>query len=352
MLDGALYEVIRDRAAESRALTELAALGFASVHELVPVYYQHAHTDDFALREIGAHLSWMQVVTQEIPRLRRAGWTVEVDADFPVQVLTTDTEIEAELVEGSGIDWLELHLGVTVDGEQRRSGARPGQADRAVREAAALAEAATTTSRSSLPLPDGRMLSLPLPRIRPTLTALLELLSAAASIRTMRHDRLFPAGCRRSGGVGGERTGLVWRGGESLRELGRLLREAGGDSKADIPDAFTATLRPYQSQGVDWLQFLRAAGLGGVLADDMGLGKTVQTLAHLLIEKAAGRLDRAVAGRLPDQRGAELARRGRAFRARPESAGAARRQRARHRFGKIAEARPGAVHLSAADPRP
>ena len=41
-----------------------------------------------------------------------------------------------------------------------------------------------------------------------------------------------------------------------------------------------------------WLQFLRAAGLGGVLADDMGLGKTVQTLAHLAIEQAEGRLDR------------------------------------------------------------
>ena len=52
------------------------------------------------------------------------------------------------------------------------------------------------------------------------------------------------------------------------------------------------TLRPYQAQGVDWLQFLRGADLGGVLADDMGLGKTVQTLAHLLIEQAAGRLDR------------------------------------------------------------
>ncbi len=43
---------------------------------------------------------------------------------------------------------------------------------------------------------------------------------------------------------------------------------------------------------MNWLQFLGSAGLGGVLADDMGLGKTVQTLAHLMIEKAAGRLDR------------------------------------------------------------
>ncbi len=45
--DGTLYEVERDRAAEARVLAELTALGFGSVHEVVPVYYQHAHTDDF-----------------------------------------------------------------------------------------------------------------------------------------------------------------------------------------------------------------------------------------------------------------------------------------------------------------
>jgi superfamily II DNA or RNA helicase len=48
---------------------------------------------------------------------------------------------------------------------------------------------------------------------------------------------------------------------------------------APLPDDLTATLRPYQQRGVDWLGFLRRAGLGGILADDMGLGKTLQTLA-------------------------------------------------------------------------
>ena len=45
-------------------------------------------------------------------------------------------------------------------------------------------------------------------------------------------------------------------------------------------------------EGVAWLQFLRSFELGGILADDMGLGKTVQALAHILIEREAGRLDR------------------------------------------------------------
>ena len=47
------------------------------------------------------------------------------------------------------------------------------------------------------------------------------------------------------------------------------------------PDAFQATLRPYQMRGLGWLQFLHGLGLGGCLADDMGLGKTPTTLAHL-----------------------------------------------------------------------
>jgi superfamily II DNA or RNA helicase len=40
-------------------------------------------------------------------------------------------------------------------------------------------------------------------------------------------------------------------------------------------------LRPYQMDGLKWLDYLHAQGLGGCLADDMGLGKTVQTIALL-----------------------------------------------------------------------
>ena len=287
--NGTLYEVERDRAAEAGALAELTGLGFGSVHEVVPVYYQHAHTDDFALREHGPNPTWLQIVTQEVPRLRGTGWTIDIDQDFPVQVLSADAEIEAELVEGSGIDWLELHLGVMVDGE--RVDLIPALVRLIVRpEAAALAEG-PDDKPFVLPLPDGRLLSLPMARIRPTLQALLELWagggidSDTGRIGFSRLDAADLAGLE-------QRSGLIWRGGEALRELGRTLRQSGGIPKAPVPDTFRATLRPYQSQGVDWLQFLASAGLGGVLADDMGLGKTVQTLAHLMIEKVAGRLDR------------------------------------------------------------
>jgi superfamily II DNA or RNA helicase len=63
-----------------------------------------------------------------------------------------------------------------------------------------------------------------------------------------------------------------------LERLRPLLEEFSGIPRAELPDDLTASLRPYQQAGVDWLRFLRRAGLGGVLADDMGLGKTLQAL--------------------------------------------------------------------------
>jgi superfamily II DNA or RNA helicase len=48
--------------------------------------------------------------------------------------------------------------------------------------------------------------------------------------------------------------------------------------EAALPADLTATLRPYQVEGVSWLVFMSRAGLGAMLADDMGLGKTLQAL--------------------------------------------------------------------------
>jgi SNF2 family DNA or RNA helicase len=46
-----------------------------------------------------------------------------------------------------------------------------------------------------------------------------------------------------------------------------------------------ATLRPYQQQGLNWLNFLDDFNFGGCLADDMGLGKTMQIIAFILSQR-------------------------------------------------------------------
>ncbi|WP_028586740.1 DEAD/DEAH box helicase [Desulfocurvus vexinensis] len=49
----------------------------------------------------------------------------------------------------------------------------------------------------------------------------------------------------------------------------------------DAPKGLNASLRPYQAQGLSFLNFLREYGFGGILADEMGLGKTIQTLSFI-----------------------------------------------------------------------
>jgi SNF2 family DNA or RNA helicase len=48
-----------------------------------------------------------------------------------------------------------------------------------------------------------------------------------------------------------------------------------------MPKEVKADLRPYQMEGVHWLERLRLMYLNGILADDMGLGKTLQTIVAL-----------------------------------------------------------------------
>lgn len=54
------------------------------------------------------------------------------------------------------------------------------------------------------------------------------------------------------------------------------------DIKNEKPHSlFQGELRPYQTDGLSWLMFLKNNHFGGILADDMGLGKTIQALAFI-----------------------------------------------------------------------
>lgn len=55
--------------------------------------------------------------------------------------------------------------------------------------------------------------------------------------------------------------------------------------ETQVPDTLKATLRDYQKQGLNWLNFLDTFGFGGCLADDMGLGKTIQIIAFILLQR-------------------------------------------------------------------
>ena len=234
---------------------------------------------------------WSIFVHRDLPRLATEGWRIELAESFRHRVIDASGEWEAEFTEeGLGGWWFSLDLGIHVDGERvallpllvQAIKAMPDRAD----GIAAMRDNQTLYAR----LDAGRVVALPFERVAPLVSILVELFDAGAVPADGRLDLSI-----------GEAVALAeleatmrlrWFGGERLRRLASRLAAFKGPASVAIPEGFAATLRAYQRQGLDWLQFLREYELGGILADDMGLGKTVQALAHILTEKRAGRLDR------------------------------------------------------------
>lgn len=75
--------------------------------------------------------------------------------------------------------------------------------------------------------------------------------------------------------------------GKWLKKILEEMRspQANNDIEKILDNYLQTKLRPYQLQGVSWLNLLNQLKLGAILADDMGLGKTLQVISLLLLKK-------------------------------------------------------------------
>ncbi|MGC9992200.1 MAG: DEAD/DEAH box helicase [Candidatus Cybelea sp.] len=233
---------------------------------------------------------WVQFLDGAVPALRANGWRVEIDSSFPYELIDTG-DWDAQ-VEPSVNNWFEFDLGINVGG--KRVSLLPiviealrGLGIRSHDELAQLGDGATVYGR----VREGAFVALPAQRIAPLLATLVELFDTPLT----REGRLALTPAHLASIAQLERsTPVRWAAAEQLRDLVRALADEGALATAELPPTFHGVLRQYQERGVAWLQLLARNGFGGVLADDMGLGKTVELLAHVAIEKAAGRLKRPV----------------------------------------------------------
>ena len=300
--DGQRLLLTRDLASEADALARLNQLGLVEWTEGV-----------FALPLGAAQTQWLVWADEQFQPLRDAGFELTLDAELHNWVRHSADlvmDVSARNAQGDALGsadedvatspWFDLSLGLEVDGQ--RINVLPWlpqliQSVRGMVPAGPKALGLTPGAKAGLPphiyLPasDGngyvRVATAPL---APWLTALLELFDdrrtdfSGDSLRLSRIDAL------RARVALGE--GIAWQGAQHLSQLAQQLQGHAGLPVTPKPVGLQADMRPYQHQGLDWLQFLRTHGLAGILADDMGLGKTLQTLAHIQCEKEAGRLDR------------------------------------------------------------
>jgi superfamily II DNA or RNA helicase len=278
----------RDPPGERAAQDRLEAFGLHAI-EIFSSTAVDGNRTPFAF--LDGRGNWPGFLYDTVPQLEREGWRITVEDSFRHRVVDGAGEWTAEIEESGGW-WFSLDLGIEIDGERvpllpvltgllarlRVTGV-PGELNQ-------LAHNGTVFGR----LEDGRHLALPLDRTKAILSTLVELyhpgsLSAEGKLEISAGEGLGLAAVEAA-------TQLRWLGGERLKALAERLSHFSGINKVEPPAGLQTELRPYQRDGLDWLQFLRGYELGGILADDMGLGKTVQALAHILVEKREGRLDR------------------------------------------------------------
>jgi superfamily II DNA or RNA helicase len=291
----------RDLASEGEAVARLNGLGLTEWAEGM-----------YALPPGASQLPWLQWADDGFQALSDVGFEVGMDAELRNWVrdggdLVASVSPHRPSGAGAGVGtsadadattspWFDLSLGLEVNGERTNVLPWLPHIIRLVRNLGGSLSGAPD-ARPALPphlyLPaheGAGFVRVPTAPLEPWLHALLELFDdkgvdfAADSLRLSRMDAL------RARVALGE--GVAWQGAQHLSQLAQQLQGHAGLPVTPQPAGLQADMRPYQHQGLDWLQFLRAHGLAGILADDMGLGKTLQTLAHIQCEKEAGRLDR------------------------------------------------------------
>lgn len=245
--------------------------------------------------------AWLTFAQNGIPALREAGWQIDVSHNFHFNVEKVE-HWYAEVEEESGRQWFDLQLGIVVNGE--RHSLLPIFLH-LLRAQPMLLDPANLAQRGDdelllVELGAGRFsanisgkVALPFGRVKPLLATLSELYLGNHHGDKLRLSAPDAARLSLLEGVS-----LEWQGGERLRNFARRLRES-TYTQVVAPVGLNAQMRPYQLEGLSWMQTLRELEVGGILGDDMGLGKTLQTLAHLLTEKQAGRLDRPALAVMP-----------------------------------------------------
>ncbi|MGH7438271.1 MAG: DEAD/DEAH box helicase [Polyangiaceae bacterium] len=288
---GHVEALLRDRTAEGRAQAVLERLGALEVECVESIALPDGCEAEYVVRADGDEHAFCAFTARAIANGRALGWHVEVDEAYPFRVVDSEPSWYAS-VEPSGErpDWFGLELGIDLDG--RRVDLLPAileLLDRADAEGG-LDSLVSARASWSLRVTDTHYLNVPKELLRAILRVVAELYQGAH-----RGGRDFPA--VRAGALGEldasfGRAGapVVWNDRCGAAARARAASEALVQVAA--PEGLRATLRPYQSEGVAFLQRLREAGMGGVLADEMGLGKTLQTIAHLCKEEQEGRLDR------------------------------------------------------------
>ncbi|HET6431990.1 DEAD/DEAH box helicase [Dyella sp.] len=291
--NGQLVEIVRRRADELSAMEQLERAGLTPGVDTEGLPWDLADTlpEDAWLfpgkgyagaLEVNTPARWLALRA----RLETEGYVVEYAPSFPFEVLEGPVRWYGNATEDADDHAFDLEIGIEVEG--RRHNLLPAVAQALAEHQLNLSPAPNEPDDAVwyAPVDDRRRVPVKLKELRGLLAPLAEYLEKP---RKQLHLPRVQAG-RLEELADALPSGGELQAPEQLRGFTARLRDAADRASDAVPEGLTVELRPYQREGLRWLNALAEAGVGGVLADDMGLGKTLQLITHLLALKERGAL--------------------------------------------------------------
>jgi superfamily II DNA or RNA helicase len=291
--NGQLVEITRKRAEELSAMEQLERAGLTLGVDTEGLPWDLADTlpEDAWLFPGKGHAGALEVNTPARwlalrPKLEAEGFVLEYAPSFPFEVLEGPVRWYGNAVEDADDHAFDLEIGIEVEGKRRNL--LPAVAQALAEHQLNLSPAPNEPEDAVwyAPVDERRRVPVRLKELRGLLAPLAEYLEKPKKklhlprVQAGRLEEIVEALP-----VGGELQAP-----EQLRGFTARLRDAAERASDAVPEGLTVELRPYQREGLRWLNALAEAGVGGVLADDMGLGKTLQLITHLLALKERGAL--------------------------------------------------------------
>lgn len=258
--------------------------------EIMPGYHEcFAYT---GVRRSTQELFWADFLANRRREIEELGCEIEIAPSIAIDVVEPSDwygKIKQDARPEEAVDWFSFECGIKIEGESVNIIPSLVKYLESKPRGFSLTEFDKLPEDAKVPLhmDAGRYLAIPARKLRNILGILTELFDRTP-LTSEETIQVHPIRAAQLTKLEGEDE-LVSEAPESLRKMAEDFESLKPKTNPETPKDFQATLRPYQQDGFEWLQFLREQGVGGILADDMGLGKTIQTLCHLHAEKVSGR---------------------------------------------------------------
>ncbi|MEA3354775.1 MAG: SNF2-related protein [Campylobacterota bacterium] len=273
--DSVKFEILRDLDLEVKAIDILENLGFTKQIKDSSLYFISLAQPNMQT----ALYRWSEFLDTHISILEQQGWDIVIDDSFTMK-FDEASNLIVESDRDDINDWFSLSFDVEFNGVSRPL----------VNMISPILE--EFDSFEILPdivnieVEDNHFLKIDKKEIEPvlkTIFALFDKKDKDGDIKLSSYEAHLLEDMDKN---------IIFKGSDELIQLSKNLKNFEGLEDITPPNDLKASLREYQQDGLNWLNFLYEFKFGGILADDMGLGKTIQTISHFCKLKEDGKLNK------------------------------------------------------------